>query len=142
MINKALYSTGNIEHETPDDLFNELDEEFNFNLDTAATAYNTKCYTYYDVYQDGLNSPWLGNVFCNPPYGRDVGKWVKKAHNEFQKGNADLIVMLLPSRTDTKWFHDYIYNQTEIRFVKGRLKFKGTNNSAPFPSMIVIWKRK
>lgn len=78
-------------------------------------------------------------VFCNPPYGREIGAWVEKAYNEAKKPGT-LVVMLIPARTDTKYFHDYIYRQHEIRFVRGRLKFGGSNNSAPFPSMVVVMK--
>lgn len=78
-------------------------------------------------------------VFCNPPYGRDIAKWVRKAYEEGHKKNT-LVCMLIPARTDTKYFHDYILNRAEIRFIKGRLKFGENNNSAPFPSMVVIFK--
>ena len=81
------------------------------------------------------------NVFCNPPYGRESGKWVEKAY-QTNKESGDLVVMLLPARTDTKWFHDFIYKKAEIRFVKGRLKFGGSQSGAPFPSMVVIYKKK
>lgn len=81
------------------------------------------------------------NVFCNPPYGREIGKWVEKAY-QTNKESGDLVVMLLPARTDTKWFHDFIYKKAEIRFVKGRLKFGGSKSGAPFPSMVVIYKKK
>lgn len=77
-------------------------------------------------------------TFCNPPYGRVIGDWVKKAYEESRNG---LVVMLLPARTDTKWFHEYIYGKAEIRFLKGRLKFGDSVNSAPFPSMIVVFKK-
>jgi site-specific DNA-methyltransferase (adenine-specific) len=75
----------------------------------------------------------------NPPYGRQISKWVKKAYESAKKGAV--VVGLLPARTDTKWFHDYIYNKAEIRFVRGRLKFGNSKNSAPFPSMLVIWRQ-
>lgn len=78
-------------------------------------------------------------MFCNPPYGRAIAAWVEKAYKEAKKDNT-LIVMLLPARTDTKWFHKFIYNKAEIRFIKGRLKFGGCKNSAPFSSMLVIYK--
>ena len=81
------------------------------------------------------------SVFCNPPYGREIGKWVEKAYRT-NKESGDLVVMLLPARTDTKWFHDFIYHKAEIRFIKGRLKFGGSKNSAPFPSMVVIYRQK
>lgn len=80
-------------------------------------------------------------MFCNPPYGRVIGDWVKKAYEESKKPDT-LVVMLIPARTDTKWFHDYIYHKAEIRFIKGRLKFGGSNNSAPFPSMVVIYNNE
>lgn len=80
-------------------------------------------------------------VFCNPPYGREIGKWVEKAYRENQE-HGNLVVMLLPARTDTKWFHDFIYNVAEIRFIRGRLKFGDSKNSAPFPSMVVIYREK
>lgn len=81
------------------------------------------------------------SVFCNPPYGREIGKWVEKAYRTNEE-SGDLVVMLLPARTDTKWFHDFIYHKAEIRFIKGRLKFGGSKNSAPFPSMVVIYRKK
>lgn len=84
-----------------------------------------------------MKQPWSGTVWCNPPYGREIGKWVKKAAEK-----TCTVVMLLPARTDTAWFHDFIYGKAEIRFVRGRLKFGGCRNSAPFPSMVVIFRRK
>ena len=80
-------------------------------------------------------------VFCNPPYGREIGKWVEKAYRTNQE-HGNLVVMLLPARTDTKWFHDFIYNKAEVRFVRGRLKFGDSKNSAPFPSMVVVYRKK
>ena len=80
-------------------------------------------------------------VFCNPPYGREIGKWVKKAFRT-NEDHGNLVVMLLPARTDTKWFHDYIYHKAEIRFIRGRLKFGDSKNSAPFPSMVVVYGQK
>lgn len=78
-------------------------------------------------------------MFCNPPYGKEISKWVEKAYNEVKKPNT-LVVLLIPARTDTKYFHDYIYGKHEIRFVKGRLKFGNSENSAPFPSMVVVMR--
>ena len=143
----ALYSSKSGEWETPQDLYDVLDEEFNFNLDPAATDENHKCDYYITEKNDGLSIPWelpgcaKGKVFLNPPYGRIIGRWIQKAVSEYVQGNAELVVMLLPVRTDTVWFHKWIYNQpwvTDIRFIKGRLKFGGATNSAPFPSMIVV----
>ena len=129
--------------ETPSELFEELNKEFNFNVDVCALPQNAKCKTFYTPEDDGLSKKWVGPVWCKPPYGRTISEWVKKANEEQKNGNT--VVMLLPARTDTKWFHEYIYNKNkvEIRFIKGRLKFGGTKNSAPFPSMIVIfWKKE
>lgn len=81
------------------------------------------------------------NVFVNPPYGREIGNWVEKAFRTNEE-HGNLVVMLLPARTDTKWFHEYIYHKAEIRFIRGRLKFGNSKNAAPFPSMVVIYNRK
>lgn len=142
MNTKALFSSQRSDWETPQDLFERLDEEFHFTLDPAASEECHKCSRFFTEEQDGLLQPWTGErVFCNPPYGRKIGDWAKKACEEAQ--NPDTIVMmLLPARTDTRWFHRYIYGKAEIRFLKGRLKFGKAKNSAPFPSMVVIWERK
>lgn len=121
---------------TPQDFFDKLNEEFHFETDVCALPENAKCAHYYTPEQDGLAQEWEGICWCNPPYGREVGKWVKKA----AEANAT-VVMLLPARTDTRWFHDYIYGKAEIRFIKGRLKFGGQKNAAPFPSMVVVFRR-
>lgn len=127
--------------ETPQDLFDRLDAEFGFDLDACALPQNAKCAAYYTPEQDGLSQPWDGVVWCNPPYGRNIGKWVQKAHEENRRNN-NYIVMLLPARTDTRWFHDYILGKAEIRFIRGRLKFGGSKNSAPFPSMVAVFRPK
>lgn len=122
---------------TPLDLFNELNNEFNFTLDPCSTKENAKCKKFYTKEIDGLKQDWTGEfVFANPPYGQEIGKWVKK----MAESNT-LTVGLLPARTDTRWFHDYIYGKAEIRFLKGRIKFGGKFN-APFPSMICIWRNE
>lgn len=137
----VMFSSQSDMWETPQDLFDKLNDEFHFNLDVCAIASNAKCAAFYSPEQNGLIQPWHGRCWCNPPYGRQVGKWVKKAYDTaYVDGN--LVVMLLPARTDTKWFHEYIYGKAEIRFLKGRLKFGGSKNSAPFPSMIVIFEPK
>ena len=140
MNTSALFSSNTDQWATPQCLFDELNKEFNFTLDPCADEYNHKCSKYFTKEEDGLSQDWSGEtVFCNPPYGRETGKWVKKCYEESQKDNT-LCVMLIPARTDTRWFHDYIYNKAEIRFIKGRLKFGNSNNSAPFPSMILVFK--
>jgi site-specific DNA-methyltransferase (adenine-specific) len=138
MVSKTLFSSESTEWETPQDLFDELNSEFAFTLDPCATDKNHKCDKFFTKEQNGLLQDWgHERVFCNPPYGREIQYWVASCaqHN-------GLAVMLLPARTDTKWFHDHIYNNrnAEIRFIKGRLKFGGAKNSAPFPSMIVVFR--
>lgn len=123
---------------TPQDFFDKLDNEFHFTLDVCATPENAKCEKYYTKKDNGLFQNWDGVVWCNPPYGRQIGEWVEKAYIEHTRGAT--VVMLLPARTDTKWFHDYIYPYAQIRFVRGRLKFGNSTNSAPFPSMVVIFR--
>ena len=128
------FSSKTYEWETPNELFRELDREFHFTLDVCATRDNAKCELFFSKEIDGLKQQWGKRNFMNPPYGREIGKWVKKASKN------PVTVCLLPARTDTRWFHDYIYDKAEIRFLKGRIKFGGGENSAPFPSMVVIFK--
>lgn len=136
---KALLQPGKTcEWATPQDLFDKLNAEFHFTLDPCATPENAKCAKFYTKEQDGLTKNGGGQtVFCNPPYGREIAKWLKKASEE-----EAITVMLIPARTDTKWFHDYIYGKQEIRFLRGRLKFGGATTAAPFPSMIVIFDNR
>lgn len=136
----VLFSSAKEEWATPQDFFDKLDTEFHFTLDPCADDTNHKCDKYFTKEQDGLNQSWGGySVFCNPPYGREAEKWVRKAWEESQKPGT-VVVMLIAARTDTKMFHNYILNRAEIRFIKGRLKFGGSNNSAPFPSMLAIFR--
>ena len=125
---------------TPQSFYDNLNKEFNFTLDPCATKDNHKCDKFYTKEDDGLSKSWIGeSVFCNPPYGREIKHWVKKCYLESMQKNT-LVVALLPARTDTEWFHIYIYNKAkEIRFIKGRLKFGGCANPAPFPSMVVVF---
>ena len=143
-MNKELhFSSKNNEWTTPQAFFDGLDKEFNFSLDPCATKQNAKCKKFFTQKEDGLLQSWGGyNVFCNPPYGRDLKKWVVKAFTESLKlSSKKVIVMLIPARTDTSYFHDYIYGIAEIRFIRGRLKFGDSKNSAPFPSMLVIYRK-
>ena len=135
-----MYSSKSEQWETPQWLFENLNDLFGFDLDVCATPENAKCKSYYTREQDGLSKPWEGVVWCNPPYGRNIGNWVKKAYDENLRNN-NYIVMLLPARTDTRWFHEYIYGRghVDVRFIRGRLKFSNSKNSAPFPSMVVIF---
>jgi phage N-6-adenine-methyltransferase len=122
---------------TPQYLFDELDTEFHFTTDVCANASNAKCKHFYSVEEDGLKQTWSGICWMNPPYGKTIGEWVKKAYESSLSGAT--VVCLLPARTDTRWWHDYCM-KGEIRFIKGRLKFGTATNSAPFPSAIVIFK--
>lgn len=124
--------------ETPQELFDTLDKEFHFTLDVCALPENAKCLRFYTPEDDGLSQPWEGVCWCNPPYGRQVKDWVRRAWEA--SGAGSTVVMLLPARTDTMWFHTYLYRQdrVELRFLPGRLKFGGAKNSAPFPSMIAV----
>lgn len=142
MNTEVMFSSKTDQWATPQQFYDELNCEFNFTLDPCADAYNHKCNKYFTKEIDGLTQSWSGErVFCNPPYGREIADWVKKCYEEVLKG-CQLVVLLVPARTDTKWFHNYIYKKaTEIRFIKGRLKFGNSKNAAPFPSMIVIFKR-
>lgn len=140
MNTEVMFSSETDLWETPQDFFDKLNEEFRFTLDPCATPDNAKCNNYYTVVENGLKQDWQGNtVFCNPPYGRSIKEWVKKCYEESLKPNTT-VVMLIPARTDTTYFHDYIYNiAKEIRFIRGRLKFGNATNSAPFPSMVVVY---
>lgn len=138
MNTKVMFSSATELWATPQDFFNKLDAEFHFNLDVCALPENAKCAAFYTPEMDGLSQPWYGRCWCNPPYGRQVGRWVAKAAQSAAEGAT--VVMLLPARTDTSWFHDYIYGKAEVRFIRGRLKFGGCPNSAPFPSMAVVFR--
>lgn len=137
-MDSVLFSSKCEAWDTPQDFYNKLNDEFHFTLDPCAADFSAKCLKYYTKEEDGLVQDWSHDVvFCNPPYGRETIKWVKKAHSEWKKGAT--VVMLLFARTDTVWFHDYVYGQAEIRFIRGRLKFGDGKNSAPAPSMVVVF---
>ncbi len=122
---------------TPQEFFDGLNQEFAFTLDVCATKENAKCARYFTREQDGLAQEWGGVCWMNPPYGREIGKWMRKAHESGQAGAT--VVCLVPARTDTAWWHDYAVKGV-VRFVRGRLKFGGASNSAPFPSAVVVFR--
>lgn len=128
--NRGLFSSASQHWATPHELLSVLNEEFHFNDDPCPLFGDER-------YDDGLSRPWGTRTYINPPYGSAITAWVKKAVEEAGKGK--LVVALLPARTDTRWFHDYVMKATELRFLRGRLKFGGSRNSAPFPSMVVVW---
>ena len=121
---------------TPQDTFDKLHAEFNFDLDVCAIPENAKCPRFFSPEQDGLSREWNGICWMNPPYGREIGKWMRKAFEESLRGAT--VVCLVPARTDTAWWHDYA-QKGDVRFIRGRLKFGGAKNSAPFPSAVVIF---
>lgn len=123
--------------ETPKDLFKSLDDEYGFNLDVCATPDNAKCPEFFTEEQDGLRQDWRGVCWMNPPYGRGIGAWLKKAYESSLQGAT--VVCLVPARTDTRWWHDYC-TKGVVTFIKGRLKFGGHKNNAPFPSALVVFK--
>lgn len=134
------YSSKSNEWATPQNLFDELNDDFNFTLDPCATDENAKCSKYFTLEDDGLSKDWSNDVvFMNPPYGREIKKWIKKAYEESLNGAT--VVCLIPARTDTTYWHDFIFKKTnDIRFLRGRLKFGNSKNSAPFPSAIVVYR--
>lgn len=140
MNNDMMFSSKTDLWATPQDFFDALDKEFRFETDVCALPENAKCARYSTPDQNGLVQEWTGVCWCNPPYGRKIGDWVKKAAESAKAGAV--VVMLLPARTDTRWFHDYIYGKAEIRFVKGRLKFGAATESAPFPNMVVVFRKE
>jgi len=134
MVNNGLFTSNTDLWSTPQSLFDELDKEFHFTLDVCATDENAKCERYFTKEDDGLSQEWKGVCWMNPPYGREIGKWIKKAYE-----SRATVVCLIPARTDTAWWHDYVMKAKEIRYIRGRLKFGGSKNSAPFPSAIVVF---
>lgn len=137
------FSSETNEWETPDDIFSALNCFFRFTLDPAATEENAKCDKYFTIETDGLSQSWKNEtVWLNPPYGREISKWIKKAYEESLNGFTT-VVMLIPARTDTSYWHEYVLKSSQIHYIRGRLKFKnkgkGDSNPAPFPSAIVVF---
>lgn len=130
MLNNGLFSSLRLDWKTPKKLYEELDAEFNFDFDPCPPHHMF----------DGLKIAWGGVNFVNPPYGREIPKWIHKGYEEWLLGKT--VVFLIPSRTDTRWWHEFIMKATEIRFIRGRLKFDDCKNSAPFPSAVVVFRCK
>ena len=139
MVSEIMFSSKTDLWETPQFLFDELDKEFGFTLDVCANEDNKKCDNYYNKEDDALSKNWSGQCWMNPPYGKEIYKFVQKAYESSLVGST--VVCLLPSRTDTKWWHEFCM-KGEIRFIKGRLKFGNSKNSAPFPSVVVVFRHK
>jgi phage N-6-adenine-methyltransferase len=135
----VYFSSLSDEWSTPQDFFQRLDREFGFELDVAARASNAKCPKFFTLAEDGLRQHWQGVTWCNPPYTRrQIGNWLKKAYESAAAGAT--VVCLIPSRTDSKFWHDYVMRASEIRFVRGRLKFSGAKTGAPFPNAVVVFR--
>ena len=139
---EVMFSSEKNDWETPQDFYDKLNLKYSFTLDPCASHVTAKCKKYFTVEDDGLAKSWRGEVvFMNPPYGRGIEKWIQKAFDESRKsGPATVVVCLVPARTDTKYWHDYCMKAHEIYFVKGRLKFGDSKNSAPFPSAVVVFR--
>lgn len=137
----GMTATGNIVASTPKEFFNRLSSVFNFTLDVCALPENAKCNDYYTPDDDGLSNPWRGGVWCNPPYGREISAWVKKGYEESRKDYNDFVLMLLPARTDTKWWWDWVQGKAYLFFVKGRIRFNEGSVGAPFPSVLALYMK-
>lgn len=138
MLNDSLFMSNKDDWETPKDLYESLNNEFHFNLDPCCSKDTAKCSSFYTIEDDGLCKRWEGNVFMNPPYGRQIVNWIKKAKEE--SNNGATVVCLVPARTDTKWWHNYCMKSTEIRLLTRRLTFEGANNKATFPAAIIVFR--
>jgi len=148
MNQELMFATGNVVASTPQDFFDDMNYEFGpFDVDVCALPENAKCKHYLSPEMDGLSWDWRGMCWMNPPYGREISKWVEKASKSASESYETTVVCLLPARTDTRWWHEYIWDEklhrprrgVEIRYVRGRLKFGGSKNGAPFPSAVVIF---
>lgn len=138
-MNDVHYSSATDMWETPQPFFDVWNAKFRFDLDVCATDENAKCAHYYTKENDGLSKRWVGTVWMNPPYGKEIIKWMKKAYESARDGDAT-VVCLVPARTDTAWWHDYAM-KGDITFIRGRLKFGNAKNSAPFPSAVVVFEQ-
>jgi phage N-6-adenine-methyltransferase len=136
-MNRVMFSSKTDLWETPQDLFDKYNRVYHFDTDVCALESNAKCENFYTPEIDGLSQEWTGVCWCNPPYGRTLKKWVKKACE-----SSATVVMLLPARTDTKWFHEYCLPYGKIEFLKGRVKFGDAKTGAPFPSMVVVFEKE
>ena len=137
-MDRVMFSSATDEWETPQALFDRLHRVFGFDVDVCATLDNAKCLTYITKQANALLTEWGGTCWMNPPYGRDIGKWVEHAYTSAKRQRAT-VVCLLPARTDTRWWHDYCI-KGEVTFLKGRLKFGNAKHNAPFPSAIVVFR--
>jgi phage N-6-adenine-methyltransferase len=139
-LNRGMFTSVTDEWETPREFFDAVNEVFHFSLDVCATRTNAKCGRYFTKAEDGLLQSWNGVCWMNPPYGREISLWVRKAYESSLK-TGTVVVCLLPARTDTRWWHEYVIASAErVRFIRGRLRFSG-RGPAPFPSALVVFGR-
>lgn len=136
---KAMFSSKRDDWETPIEFFKKYDDIYHFDLDVCANKKNHKCKNYFTKEIDGLKQDWTGTCWMNPPYGREIIKWIEKAYNSSQNGAT--VVCLVPARTDTRWWHEYAMKGS-IEFIRGRIKFVGAKASAPFPSAVIVFKKE
>ena len=133
-----MFSSATDNWATPQDFFDKLHAVFNFQTDVCASAENAKCPKFYDKDTNGLAQEWKGACWMNPPYGKAIGEWMRKAYDSARRNGAT-VVCLVPARTDTKWWHDTA-THGDVFFVPGRLKFGSAKNSAPFPCAVVVFR--
>lgn len=136
-VDQSWFNAKSVEYETPDNIWHPLDKEFGFTLDVAATPGNAKCKKYYTAADDGLKQDWSGVCWMNPPYGRVMKTWVRKAHSEWKRGVT--VVALIPARTNTGWWHDCVQDIATVRFIRGEVAFKGFERGLWMPMCVVIW---
>tara|TARA_R110000824_G_scaffold55256_8_gene152311 strand:+ start:1140 stop:1619 length:480 start_codon:yes stop_codon:yes gene_type:complete len=133
------FSSKSQEWETPQDLFDQFNSKFNFEVDVCATVENAKCSSFFSIDDDGLSKSWAPQIcWCNPPYGRSIKHWIEKSQKEAELGAT--VVCLIPARPDTSYWHDFIFPFAEIHFIRGRLKFGHAKHGAPFPSAVVVFR--
>lgn len=138
--NNLHFSSKKMDWATPWELFRAWDLSHGpFDYDVCATPQNAKCRKYFTPEMNGLLQSWYGICWMNPPYGREIGRWIAKAVGEVQVGNAERVVCLVPARTDTAWWHELVMRCGEIHFLRGRVRFEGAEHAAPFPSAIVVF---
>lgn len=133
---KVHFSSETDDWATPQEFFDRYNAKYNFDIDVCASQSNHKCATYFTVEDDGLQQEWKGKCWMNPPYGRGIGEWVRKAYESARAGAV--VVCLVPARTDTAWWHDYCM-KGQVEFVRGRIKFGTAKHNAPFPSAVVTF---
>ena len=137
-MNNVVFSSDRQDWETPQAFFDAVNDEFQFTLDACATATNAKCERFFSPEDDALSQYWSGVVWMNPPYGYQIGSWIQKAYIESR--NDTTVVCLIPAKTETRWWHNFVMRAAEIRLIKGRMRFSGSPINAPFPSALVVFK--